>query len=173
MAVTNAIDNTTNLRPKIKWPNDILINDKKVCGILSECMLSSEFGNIEYLICGIGINVNNSEFDKNISATSLFLESRKKQDRINLINEILKEIEKLYKNNNLLKNPSEIISAYKRDLTMLNEQVSFIENNVQKQGIAKDIDENGRLVILYSDGSEKPIISGEIKLRRQNINEQS
>lgn len=172
MAVTNAIELVSGSRPKIKWPNDIMFSDKKVCGILSECMISSEFGNIEYLICGIGINVNNKSFKSDIPATSIFLETSKIVDRVSLINEVFIQIEKFYYDYNLIKDPEVIIKEYKKDMIMLNQQVTFIENNIVKSGIAKDIDENGRLIILYPDGSQKTILSCEIKqLRRQNYNE--
>ena len=81
---------------KIKWPNDLLINDKKICGILLESRISDT---MEGLILGIGVNVNNHSFDPNLNATSLYLESMKKYDieklMISIIARLLTNIELL------------------------------------------------------------------------------
>ncbi|MCD8390297.1 MAG: biotin--[acetyl-CoA-carboxylase] ligase, partial [Firmicutes bacterium] len=81
---------------RIKWPNDIIIGTKKVCGILTE--MSAETDMVDYIVCGIGINVNNESFDDEISerATSIYIESGKKHSRAEIVCGVLKEFENLY-----------------------------------------------------------------------------
>ena len=74
---------------KIKWPNDLIINDKKICGILLESRISSH---MEGLILGIGININNESFPSNLNATSLYLETSKKEDIKSILFEVLESI---------------------------------------------------------------------------------
>ena len=78
-----------NIDSKIKWPNDLIINDKKICGILLESRISSH---MEGLILGIGININNESFSSNLNATSLYLETNKKEDIKSILFEVLESI---------------------------------------------------------------------------------
>ena len=96
LAVCKTINKTTDLKAEIKWPNDILINKKKVCGILTE--MSAEIDKINYIILGIGLNVNTEEFPKEIEdrATSLKIEGKKSYDRKELTRALLLEIENYY-----------------------------------------------------------------------------
>ncbi len=98
VAVAQAIEHTTSLKPQIKWPNDILINRKKVTGILTE--LQAESDRIHSVIIGIGINVNQekSDFPEELQeiATSLLIEDGKKVSRARVIQEVLVRLEALY-----------------------------------------------------------------------------
>ena len=99
LAICKAIKKLINIdvNIKIKWPNDILLNNKKACGILIEAGALSNIKNLSYVIIGIGINVNNQKFDKSIEniATSLKKEVGKSIDRSNLVSEILNQLEYL------------------------------------------------------------------------------
>ncbi|PGY14031.1 biotin--[acetyl-CoA-carboxylase] ligase [Bacillus sp. AFS031507] len=98
VAIVQAIEEMTDLIPEIKWPNDILINEKKVTGILTE--LQAEADRIHSIIIGIGINVNQKKEDFPLElqeiATSLFIEDRETVSRAELIRSIFKHFEKLY-----------------------------------------------------------------------------
>lgn len=98
VAVAQAIEHTTSLKPQIKWPNDILINRKKVTGILTE--LQAESDRVHSVIIGIGINVNQekSDFPEELQeiATSLLIEDGKKVSRARVIQEVLVRLEALY-----------------------------------------------------------------------------
>lgn len=96
MAVTRAIRKLTELPVQIKWPNDIVLNGKKICGILTE--MSTETDHIHYVVVGIGINVENENFPEEIrqTATSLFLESGKRTNRTELLEVVLEEFENCY-----------------------------------------------------------------------------
>ena len=98
VAVAQAIEHTTDLKPQIKWPNDILINRKKVTGILTE--LQGESDRIHSVIIGIGMNVNQqkSDFPEELQeiATSLLIEGGEKVSRARVIQEVLVRLETLY-----------------------------------------------------------------------------
>lgn len=103
LAVAQAIKKTANISAFIKWPNDILINSKKVCGILIEAATDCTSENLNYVIIGIGINVNNkkADFDDNIKeiATSIKLETGKDISKNLLCFNILKQFEALLNEN--------------------------------------------------------------------------
>jgi len=95
VAIVQGIKETTGLHPVIKWPNDLLINEKKVCGILTE--LDAEMDRINYAVIGIGINVNNQlSEDLHGKATSLIHETGSKFSRVKLLRTILKCIDENY-----------------------------------------------------------------------------
>lgn len=147
----------------IKYPNDTVIGTKKVSGILTE--LSAETDAVNYVICGIGINVNTESFDDELKnrATSLYIETGKKHDRCKIIARVLNEFEKLYIEflNNGLKN---IIQEYKNNCVTLNNNVSVVYNNLTIQGKCVDITDKGTIII--NDGHKDiEINSGEVSVR--------
>ena len=147
---------------QIKWPNDIIINSKKVCGILCEADFRDNNTNV---ICGIGINVNTKTFPPEISdvATSLFLETKSIYKREDIICRILSEFEKLYEDftENGLKN---IIYEYKKHCANLNREARVIFNNKTVDGTAVDITDNGELLI-KTNSETISIKSGEASIR--------
>ncbi|MBS4535696.1 biotin--[Clostridium sp. D2Q-14] len=165
-AVSKAIEGI-GISNKIKWPNDIVIRGRKVCGILTE--MSGEINRVNYIIIGIGVNVNLEEKDflqdiRN-NATSLKIEKRESINRVKLIAKILNEFEYLYEdfiNTGSIKNSVDIC---KKNSALIDKRVRVINGNNIKEAIAMDIDENGRLLVRYDDGSSERIISGEISIR--------
>ncbi|MBR1779114.1 MAG: biotin--[Clostridia bacterium] len=109
LAIFNAVQKFAPTNIKIKWPNDILMNSKKICGILIEASGLSNSKNLSYVIIGIGLNVNNESFDKSIEdiATSIKKEIGESIDISNLISEILNQLESL-----LQKTPEKLIKCY-------------------------------------------------------------
>ena len=148
---------------KIKYPNDIVIGTKKVCGILTE--LCAQINTVNHVVCGIGINVNNDSFDDEIKnrATSIFIETGKKLSRSSIIAQVLTEFEPLYQsflNNGL----SEILEEYKSYCVTLNSYVTVTYQGNSIQGICRDILPDGSIVI--DTGNERLIInSGEVSVR--------
>lgn len=148
---------------RIKWPNDIIINSKKVCGILNE--MHSKDNITDYVVCGIGINVLTKEFapeNKDI-ATSLFLETGIEYKRENIICRILSEFEELYEDflKNGLKN---IIAEYKSLCTNLGREVKAIFKDKTVIGTAIDVTDTGQLII-KSNGELITVSSGEVSVR--------
>ncbi len=152
----------------IKWPNDIIINNKKVCGILTE--MSSELNKINYVVMGIGINVNIDEaaFPDDIKdiATSLKIEYGKHFSRKQIIASFLKHFEKLYFE--FINTGSAEISfeiCRKRSL-LLGKDIYVIRGSERTPAKAVSIDENGELLVQYADGILSNLISGEVSVRK-------
>lgn len=161
LAVCRAMD--LYAKTEIKWPNDIVINKKKLSGIMCETAFAVE--KPEYVVCGIGVNVNNSDFPDAISKTaaSLKTETGKIFDIAEIAAKILNEFEPLYKE--YLKNGlSNIIEDYKKRCATLSKEVSVVFDNEKINAYALDITEDGGLLVKTSDG-EKILNSGEASVR--------
>ena len=147
----------------IKWPNDIVIGTKKVCGILTE--MSAETDRINYVVCGIGINVNTLDFPEELTdkASSILIETGKETDRCLLIAKIMNEFEPLY-----IKFIKEgflpFRDDYKKQCITIGRAVNVSYHGRELCGRAVDIDNNGGLVI--DTGSKTvTITSGEVSVR--------
>ncbi len=160
VAVVYAIRKTTNIFAGVKWPNDIIINNKKVCGILTE--MSTKADKISYIVIGIGINVDHEYKDfpddiRNI-ATSINIELKQNFDKDTLTKQILIELEKIYC---MLKNyqSDEIIKLYRNYSVILGKQISFVLNGVENSGSVVDIKNNGALIVKCTNGNEVELFS--------------
>ena len=158
-ALAETISTHTSLQASIKWPNDILIENKKVCGILTE--LSAEIDEIKYLIVGIGLNVNNTlpkELQK--ISTSLKKETKKSVETLPLLASLLESFERFYVS---LKNGNMDLLR-KTWLTYSSTIGSTVKVNTGKDmitGNAVDLGENGELIVQTNKG-KKEIITGDI-----------
>ena len=155
--------NKFNIQTKIKWPNDVLINSKKVAGILTEMSADMEF--IEYIVLGVGINVSGLEFPselKNI-ATSLKLEGYDVK-KLNIIWQFVYEFELLY-NLYLNENTSEVVNILRNNSSVLGKQINVHYMNEVESAIAVDINNQGALIIKTQEGEVKELSSGEISIR--------
>ncbi len=167
LSVKKALTDISGLDLEIKWPNDILFGDKKLCGILSEAQTDALNGKVKYIICGIGINCNNTFFPDEISdiAVSLRQACGKAIDKNELLIKLLYELDNVLYRQPYYINPCDMLLEYKKSLTLLGKQVSVIYPEYELCGIAKDIDLNGGLIVSLPDGEQKSIFSGEVKLR--------
>jgi BirA family biotin operon repressor/biotin-[acetyl-CoA-carboxylase] ligase len=130
LAVQSAIQQVdSRVAADLKWPNDVLIGGKKVCGILAE--MNAEATRVRYLVVGIGINVNQASFPKELGATSLRLVTRSEWSRVDLVAALLKSLDREYRQ--LLEDPEARDSILRR----------FAENSSWVQGKAVRIEENG------------------------------
>ncbi|QEY33910.1 biotin--[acetyl-CoA-carboxylase] ligase [Caproiciproducens galactitolivorans] len=163
LAVCRAIQRNTGCAAMIKWPNDIVIESKKVCGILTE--MAAEMDRIEYMAVGIGVNVNNENFPEELSvkATSLRLESGSFIRRVPLLQEILFELETVLKDFPL--HTESLLREYKSRCVSLNRRVGFIRENRKMVGVAEDISPSGELIVRCDDGTKFPISSGEVTVQ--------
>lgn len=171
VAVVQALFEVTQIKAGIKWPNDIIINGKKVCGILVE--MNMEIQNINFLVLGIGLNVNQQkeDFPEEIldKATSLkmHLESlgfQKILKRSELIAAILLKFEAIY---DKVKCGAfeDILSEWKKYTVTLGKEVSIIYKDHQYRGIAQDLTKDGKLIVKCEDGTVKEVFSGEVSVR--------
>lgn len=155
------------IKTGIKWPNDILINSKKVCGILTE--MSGEIDHINYLVMGIGINVNLEEEDIPLDlkdmATSLKLESGKYVDRKLLLANVLNIFEELYNDFVQSGNIKEIIEICRKNSILIGREIKLINKGKVTTAKAIDISDDGELVIENEQGRVEHIVSGEVSIR--------
>ncbi|WP_286933168.1 MULTISPECIES: biotin--[acetyl-CoA-carboxylase] ligase [Aminobacterium] len=152
------------LSPQIKWPNDILLSKRKVCGILTE--MSCELDHIEHIIIGIGINVNTPFFPRDIRsvATSVQIEKGTPCDRKSLMAAILNTFEPLYQGF-LEGHPYPAYLRICRELSILiGEEITYESPQGVTTATAIDIDSSGHLVVRHKDGSTEALLSGEVHL---------
>ena len=144
---------------RIKWPNDIVINGKKVCGILAK--LASINGKTDFVSVGIGINTNTSRFDERLeNASSILLQTGNKCDDNALLNDILSNIEQV-----LTKNKKQIIEEYKSMcITLGSEVIVHHLSGNNYCGICTDINEKGELIV-ENNGKQMCVNSGEVSVR--------
>lgn len=158
-----AVCRAVGLNAKIKWPNDIVIGGKKICGILTE--MSAEIDMVNYVVCGIGVNVNMESFDSEIQhrATSMYIESGVKYCRNDVIARLLNEFEDCYKKF-LEGGLGAILDEYKRNCITVGREVSVIFNKETVCGTAVDVDEKGALVVETENGRIS-VMSGNVDVR--------
>ena len=162
-AIVKAL-NDLQVPAKIKWPNDIIINNKKVSGILTE--LSAEIERINYVVVGIGMNVKNLYFDKGLEekATSLYKENYY-LSRVELVSQIIYEFEKLYKNYIENNNKEETLRICKEYSAVLNKDVYIIKDDKKELVKCIDISNDGNLIVRDSNDTIQEILSGEVSIR--------
>ena len=154
-----------NLQAEIKWPNDLVISGKKICGILTE--MSLEGYEIGHVVVGTGINVNVTDFPEDLKdkATSLYLESNLIFDRKKLLNEVLKEFWKQYNKFLEVQDLSFMKDSYNEMLVNRNREVLVLEPGNEYQAIARGIDDTGELLVEKKDGSQSIVYAGEVSVR--------
>ena len=165
VAVARAIEEVTHICAGIKWVNDIYINGKKICGILTEALTDFESGGIESIILGIGINFTTavSAFPEEIQqkADSLFHEKpagiTRNQIAVAVINHVLSVCEHLQNRS--------FISEYRQRSIVLGKNIEVIQGTKSEKATAIDIDENGGLIIKKQDGAVTSLHSGEISIK--------
>lgn len=169
VAVCKAIRKMTRLEPRIKWSNDILISGKKVAGILAE--MSSEFDRVNFVILGIGVNVNTrgstlAKLTGGIAA-SLAGKSSECISRVQLVQSLLQEFEKIYIKF-LSSGFNSIREEWKTYDGTIGSQVSVVDGGTNISGKAIDIDNDGFLLIKKANGEVKKVISGDISVIKRN-----
>lgn len=169
LSAAEAVERHTGLPAKIKWPNDIVVNGRKICGILTEMEMGLETKEIQYLVIGVGINVNNSEFPEELkeSATSLFLESggSEKILRAPLVQYVMEAFEKNYGLFLQTLDLSLLEERYNAYLVNRDKEVKVLDPKGEYTGIARKIDEAGDLLVEIPDGTVKKVYSGEVSVR--------
>lgn len=165
LATAEAIREVTNLDCQIKWPNDIVVNGKKICGILTE--MGTEGTSIGYLVVGIGINVNTEHFPEEIQevASSLKIEGGQAYSREDIIAELLNRMEYYYEEFVRDGNLRRLVKTYNSLLINKGKKVKIVGNASTETGEALGIDDTGRLLVRMDDGIERAIVSGEVSVR--------
>ncbi|MCI8490299.1 MAG: biotin--[acetyl-CoA-carboxylase] ligase [Lachnospiraceae bacterium] len=164
MAVAKAIRAALGLSAEIKWPNDIVLNGKKICGILTE--MNTEIETINYVVVGIGINVSNQKFDKEAAsiATSLALEGGTKIHRAKLIEAVWEQFEAYYDSFCRERSLSGMKAEYDSFLVNKDRQVRILDPKEPFNGIARGITKTGELMVETETGT-RLVSSGEVSVR--------
>jgi BirA family biotin operon repressor/biotin-[acetyl-CoA-carboxylase] ligase len=162
VAVREGIERATGLAPDVRWPNDLLLEGKKVCGILTE--MTAEVDRLHAVVVGIGINVNHSQIPEELAAiaTSLRLQGSKVYSRVQVMAALLRQMEHHYQS--LLKEGNESItrrwaatSSYARG-----KRIRVSTGREQFQATTDGLDVSGALRILRDDGRQELLVAGEI-----------
>lgn len=167
VAVCDGIEAACGIRPQIKWTNDIILDGKKVCGILTEMGLESESNALQYLIPGIGINVNHraEDFEEDVRpvATSLFQQLGHTVHRADVAIHVIQALDDMYRN--FPHNKQEYLEKYRADCFTPGNQVQLVTPVSRENAYAVEIDDQFRLVVEYPDGRRAALSAGEVSVR--------
>ena len=168
VAVCDAVERVCGLRPGLKWPNDPVLGNRKLCGVLTEMALEGETGRVQHLAVGIGINVGQraEDFDGEVAeiATSLSMELGRPVSRPELTAVLLEELDRMYAA--LRKNElGAYLDAYRRDCVNLGKTVQLIGFEGRETVTAVNVDEAFGLVVRDANGVERTVRSGEVSVR--------
>ena len=164
VSVCEAIESISTKVPKIKWVNDIFIDGKKVCGILTEAVTDFESGSLDWVVLGMGINVHTrtEDFpcDLQSLATSIYPDEKMSGLRNRLSAEIINRILGF----ETLPSETEIFEKYKKRLMMLGKEITVIHNQMKYKATAIDVDSVGHLIVKNENGEIITLSSGEIRI---------
>lgn len=164
LAVCKALREATGLDCRIKWPNDIVLGNKKLVGILTE--MSTEFEAVEYIVTGVGINVEQTQFPSEIAgkASSLLLEAGRRFDKNRLLVKVLEQIEKELCENDL-RLTSKALEQYSKLCVTIGRRVTFTRGTALLSGTAIGVDDDGQLRVKTEDNSICVVNSGEVTVQ--------
>ncbi|NUN71330.1 MAG: biotin--[acetyl-CoA-carboxylase] ligase [Bacteroidetes bacterium] len=163
LAVADAIEEVTGLSPTCKWPNDVLIDHRKVCGMLLESV--SAGGSIERIVLGIGVNVNQTEFPEELrfKASSLRTESGREVDRPALLAAILNALELRYEQLSSFA-PDRLLNDWRMKALLFGKKILVLESEISYAATAIDVAEDGSLIIAMEDGTKRHLFAGDVSL---------
>ena len=164
-AVAKAVREYTGLEAQIKWPNDIVVAGKKICGILCEMKLNGT--QLDYCVAGVGVNVGIQEFAEDIrdKATSLEEQCGRQIDRERLLQVILGWFERGYEEFLHCEDLSFLREEYNAWLVNQNRQVRVLEPQGEYEGVAKGTTSTGELLVEATDGKVEKVYAGEVSVR--------
>lgn len=165
VAACNAVEIAVGIHPGIKWTNDLVVNCKKLGGILTELSVQPN-GSVDYVVIGIGINCGQKAGDfppeiENI-ATSLSMCVGHSIDRPRLTAALIEAVARMAET---LDNPEIFLPQYRADCITLGRDISLLRGDEVRYGKALDVDNNGALVVQFSDGHLETVSSGEVSVR--------
>ena len=165
MSVAEAIQKVTGISTGIKWPNDLVLSGRKVCGILTE--MSVQAGTIEHVVIGVGINVNEQEFPPELQETATFLSSETKEmiERTTLISAIEEEFWKYYHKFEETNDLIAFLPIYNERLVNYGREVRVLEPGNEYEAVAEGINKHGELLVRMPDGEMRSVFAGEVSVR--------
>lgn len=168
VAMCTAIERTAHVRPQIKWTNDLVLNGKKLCGILTELSVEGESGALQYVIPGIGVNVcqRAEDFPEELRgiATSLLLETGQRVERAALAAAMIEELDRLYA---ALRahDTAAYLARYRSDCLTIGREVQLLWRDTSERVTALGVDDELGLIVRHADGSEETVRTGEVSVR--------
>lgn len=165
LAGVKALEKHCEEEYQIKWPNDLVIHGKKICGILTE--MSADMDDIHYIVPGIGFNLNRSDFDESISsmASSVYIETGKKVDRARFVADFAEEFMKRYEIFLKEQDLSSFMEEYNKHLINIGREVKLIRREGEVIRKAIGINQLGELLVQDENGEVENIFSGEVSVR--------
>lgn len=168
VAMCEAVERACGVRPQIKWTNDLILNGKKLGGILTELSVEGETGMLQYVIVGIGVNANQSreDFEGEVAdmATSAALETGKHISRAALAAAMIEELDRLYaalKAGDL----APYVASYRRGCVTIGREVQLLWQDTREKVTALDVDDQFGLVVRRGSGAVETIRTGEVSVR--------
>ncbi len=167
VAVCDAVEKTVGVRPGIKWTNDPVIGNRKLCGILTELALEAEINEVQYAVVGIGVNCQQrqEDFDEAIRdvACSLAMATGKPVDRNLLTANCIRELEVLSRN--YLAEKARYMAQYRKDCVTVGKQIQVVRGENVRRGFALNVDDDGGLLVAFEDGKTETVSAGEVSVR--------
>ena len=165
LAVTNAVNSLYGVSAGIKWPNDVVIKGRKLCGILTE--MSAEVRQVNYIVIGVGINANLTSFSEEIRgiATSLRLELGQDINRAELIARVMAEFERLYAEFEAQGDLGAVMQEYNELCLNAGSKVRVLDPNGEYTGTSRGINSMGELLVETEDGKMQEVYAGEVSVR--------
>ena len=168
VAVCNGIEEATGVRPQIKWTNDIVMNGRKVCGILTEMAIEGETAALQYIVTGIGVNVNQTAEDwpeeLKAIAGSIAQAVRHPVRRGRLAACLLNALDRVYLDW-LAGNHASYLEQYRKDCLTVGREVKLLRSGREEIATAIGIDDKFGLIVRHPDGREETVTSGEVSVR--------
>jgi BirA family biotin operon repressor/biotin-[acetyl-CoA-carboxylase] ligase len=162
LGVARCIEKVAGLKAEIKWPNDVLVSGKKVCGILIESEVKGRRAGYAIIGIGINVNLNPADFPEALPpATSLSHELGKDISQLDLIRCLLAEIERLYL---ALPSGEAVYRQWRGSLVTLGKKVRISSEETTMEGIAESVASDGSLLLRQSDGSLTKVVAGDVTL---------
>ena len=163
VAVARAIEEVAQLQPTIKWPNDVLLNGRKVAGLLNE--MSAETDTIHCVVLGIGVNINmgREQFPNDLRqpATSLFLEKGVSVNRVDFTKALLASLDALY-DDYLAHGFPGIREEWLSRSTVQGRRVRVSFGNGEMEGVVSGVDNDGALLVTRGDGTQERVLAGDV-----------
>ena len=164
LCVCTAVKQVTGMQAGIKWPNDPVLNGKKLCGILTELSVSLETQEPEYVVIGIGINCNQTQFPQELDmATSLRIEAGRPADVNAIAAALLLELSRMRRE--FLSRKSDWIAAFSQNCLTVGKDIQILRAGTVRQAKATGIGPDAELLVEYPDGTSGSVSSGEVSVR--------
>lgn len=165
LAVAHAVEEVTGVKPDLRWPNDLMIGDKKFCGILTE--MNAEVTRVRYAVVGIGINVNQWEFPPDLTeiATSLRIETAREWSRVELLASLLQSLDREYRAlnaGNFTSVRADIFNRFEQVSSYARGKHVTVDEDGGYQGVTAGLDERGFLLVQTCSGV-KTVLSGSVR----------